>query len=68
MQKSSTYKAFLLLTLLFVLIAICSFAAFGGLEQSAEELACSLDLKSPTREGELLWELLSKKFLMFLSI
>jgi hypothetical protein len=68
MQKSFTYKTFLLFTLLFVLIAIGSFAAFGGLEQAAEEAACCLKMKSPTQQGELFWELLSKKFLMFLSV
>jgi hypothetical protein len=68
MQKSSPYKAFLLFTLLFVLIAICSFVLFGRAEPPVEEAPCCIHMTSASAKGELLWELLSKKFLTFVSI
>jgi hypothetical protein len=66
MQKFFTQKAFLLLTLLFVLIAICSFATFRETGRIGEQAHC-LKL-SPASGSEMLWEMVSKKFLMFIPI
>lgn len=62
MQKFSTPKAFLCLTLLFVLIAVASFAAFKETEQLCSQAnGCQID--APLKNGEMFWDVISRQFL-----
>lgn len=68
MQKFFTQKALILFTLAFVLIAVASFVAFRETEQVCLEAKCTLKEMSPTQQGEMIWEALSRRFVSFLSV
>ncbi len=67
MQKSFTHKTFLLFTLIFVLIAMASFAAFRETEQVGAGAKTCMKV-APAENGEMLWEVVSRRFLSLLSI
>lgn len=68
MQKLFTQKAFFLLTLLFVLFAAASFAAFRETEEICTQARACLKEATPAKGGEMLWEVVSRHFLALLSI
>ena len=67
MQKSSTPTAYILFSLLFILIAVASFAAFTGTEEICAQTAECLK-PEPVRNGEMIWEVVSRQFLSLLPI
>lgn len=67
MQKISTHKAFAFFTLLFVLIAVASFAAFETEQVCTQAQACLKTAPAP-KGTEMLWELLSRQILSVLTI
>jgi hypothetical protein len=67
MKKFFTQKAFLLLTLLFVLLAAASFAAFRETEKVCEQAQCA-KVKAPEKNGNMIWEVVSRQFLSLIAI
>ncbi|HZH37981.1 MAG TPA: hypothetical protein VEX65_11925 [Flavisolibacter sp.] len=67
MKKFFTQKAFLLLTLLFVLLAAASFAAFRETEQVCQQVQCA-KVTSHEKNGNMIWEVVSRQFLSLLAI
>jgi len=65
MKRAFTTKAFTLLTLLFVLIAAFSFAAFETKEVCREAKKCSQ--VAPSKSGEMLWDSFSRRFISLVS-
>jgi hypothetical protein len=68
MQKISTQKAFLLFTLLFVLLAMASFAAFRETEPLYTGARSCLNSAVPAQNGEMLWEVVFRQFFSLISI
>ena len=68
MQKISAQKAFLFFTLVFVLIAVASFTAFRETEQACSQAQSCLNLAPAPKGSEILWEMVSRQFLSFLTI
>ena len=68
MQKTSAYRAFLLISLLFVLIAAASFAAFTKTEELCTQAESCLRQMHPTSNGEMIWEVVSRQFLSLFPI
>mgnify|MGYP003581340559 CR=1 FL=1 len=68
MQKSSTPTAYILFSLLFVFIAVASFAAFMETEELCAQAESCLMQVPPTANGEMIWEVISRQFLTLLSI
>ncbi|WP_121352466.1 hypothetical protein [Flavisolibacter nicotianae] len=68
MQKFFTQKAFLLLTLFFILIAGFSFAAFRETEQVCTQVKSCCKMTQPARSSEMLWEVVSRQFLSLVSL
>ena len=67
MQKSSAPTAYILFSLLFILIAVVSFAAFTGTEEICAQAADCLKPES-IQNGEMIWEVVSRQFLSLLPI
>ncbi|HEV7334032.1 MAG TPA: hypothetical protein VGN63_23560 [Flavisolibacter sp.] len=68
MQKSSAPTAYILFTLLFVLIAVASFAAFTEAEEMCVQAEYCLRPASDPSNGEMIWEVISRQFLTLLPI
>ncbi|MBB1286337.1 hypothetical protein HRH25_18280 [Flavisolibacter sp. BT320] len=68
MQRSSTPTAYILFSLMFILIAAASFAAFSEAEEICNRAGnCLRPLQNPSN-GEMIWEVVSRQFLTLLSI
>jgi hypothetical protein len=67
MQKTYTQKALLLFTLLFVVLAAASFAAFRETEQAYTGAQACLKYASSAQKTEMLWEVLFRPFLSLMS-
>lgn len=67
MQKNSTQKALFFCTLFFVLLALLSFAVFHETEQVCAEARSYLNVASPAHQGEMLWEVVCRQFLLLVS-
>ena len=67
MRKTSTPAAYILFPLLFVLIAVASFAAFTETEELCTQAAECLKPES-IRNGEMIWEVASRQFLSLFPI
>lgn len=67
MQKTYTQKALLLFTLLFIVLAAASFAAFRETDQTYAGTEACLKYASSTQKGEMLWEVLFRPFLSLMS-
>ena len=68
MQKSSTYTAYILFSLLFVLIAVASFAAFSEAEEICTQATNCLRPLTESSKGEMIWEVVSRQFLTLFPI
>ncbi|MDQ3279729.1 MAG: hypothetical protein M3Q06_15490 [Bacteroidota bacterium] len=68
MQKSSVTTAYILFSLLFILIAVASFAAFMETEELCGQAKACLQEAPPTTNGEMIWEVISRQFLSLVSI
>jgi hypothetical protein len=68
MQKNSTQKALSLFTLLFVLLAVASFAAFRETEPIYTGAQSCLKASAPAQSSEMLWEVVFRQFLSLISI
>ena len=68
MQKIGTQKAFLLFTLLFVFLALFSFAAFHETEPLYTEARFCLKMAAPAQDSGMLWEVVFRQFLSLISI
>lgn len=62
MQKSPAPTAYILFCLLFIFIAVASFAAFTETEELCNQAAECLKPES-LRNGEMIWEVASRQFL-----
>jgi hypothetical protein len=65
MKKATTTKAFTLFTILFILIAAFSFAAFETKGVCNETKKCSQI--TPSKTGEMLWDGFSRRFISLIS-
>jgi ABC-type nitrate/sulfonate/bicarbonate transport system permease component len=68
MQKNSTFKTLIIFTLIFVFIALASFAAFRETEQVSAQVGSCLKASPACQGSEMLWEMVSRQFLSFLTI
>jgi len=68
MQKFFTPKAFLLLTLLFVGIALFSFAAFHETVEVSTSVKNTCNAIKASKNSEMLWEVVSRQFLSVVSL
>ncbi len=67
MQKTDTQKALLFFTLLFIVLAAASFAAFRETEQVYDGAKTCLKYATPSQNSEMLWEMLFRPFLSLMS-
>jgi|GEM_PF-4843524 len=69
-KANSTYKAFIGFTLLFMLIAAFSFAAFRETENicTGETNNCSQQGAPSEKGGEMLWDSFSRRFVSLVTI
>ena len=68
MKKATTTKAFTLLTVLFVLIAAFSFAAFNETKQACTAATKKCSQSTPSKKGsEMLWDGFSRRFITLIS-
>ena len=67
MQKSTTPAAYILVSLLFVFIAVASFATFAETEEICTQATNCLK-PIPATNGEMIWEVISRQFLTLLPI
>jgi hypothetical protein len=68
MQRAFTKKAFVLLTMLFVLFAAISFAAFRQTEKVCRAARNTCSVSKPAKSSEVLWEVVSRQFLSLVSL
>lgn len=68
MQKTPAKKAFLLFTLLFVLLAVASFALFRDASPVCSTAGSCLPMTSSAQNGQMLWEVVCRQFLTLISI
>jgi hypothetical protein len=67
MQKIYTQKALLLFTLLFMVLAAASFAAFRETEQVYTGAEACMKYACSTQESKMLWEVIFRPFLSLMS-
>lgn len=69
-KANATYKAFIGFTILFMLIAAFSFAAFRETEDfcTSEGKKCSQETAPSGKGGEMLWDSFSRRFVSLVAI
>ncbi len=67
MKKFFKQKAFLLFTLLFILLAAASFAAFRETERVCEQVECA-KVTAPEKNSDMVWEVVSRQFLSLIAM
>lgn len=67
MRKANPKKAFALFTLLFVLIAACSFAVFQKTGKACAKAQQCSEQTPPTKSGEMIWDVFSRRLISLVS-
>lgn len=66
-KANQTYKALFLFTLLFIVLAVASFAAFGEAGCTPETASNCIEVL-PAHKSDIFWDIFTNRFLSFIGL